>query len=290
MKETDILRRFMFENLPVRGVIVHLDASWRAICDRTAYPKEIEDQLGQLVAAGVLLSSTLKFDGSMTLQIQGNGPVNLMVVEASAARTVRGVARWQNDDFMGDLKQMFGDGNLVITIDLANNDRYQGIVALEGDSIAKVVEGYLRQSEQLQTRLWLAIDGKQATGMLLQKLPGEFDDDSDDWNRINVLADTIHDAELKNLSAEEILHRLFHEDTLRLYDAEPVSFRCSCTRDRVGNMLRTLGADEVHSILEEQGKIEVNCQFCNQLYVYDAVDAEELFAASNSPEVPKTRH
>jgi len=280
----------MFENLPVRGVFVHLDATWRAICDRNTYPKEVADQLGQLVAAGMLLSSTLKFDGSMTLQIQGSGPVNLMVVEATAARTVRAIARWQSEDFRGDLKKMFGDGNLVITIELANGERYQGIVALEGDSIAKVVEGYLRQSEQLDTRLWLAIDGDQATGMLLQKLPSEEGEETDDWNRLKQLANTIESSELKDLSAQEILHRLFHEDTLRLYDAEPISFRCSCTRDRVGNMLRSLGYGEIKSLLEERGNIEVNCQFCNQLYVYDAVDAEGLFAASNSPDVPKTRH
>ena len=291
MKETDILRRFIFENIPVRGVIVHMDAAWRAVRERSDYPVVVENTLGQFATASVLLSSTLKFDGSMTLQIQGDGPIGLMVAEATAARTVRAVARWKGEvaDDPG-LQALFGNGNLVITIDLANEERYQGIVALEGENVASVVEGYLQQSEQLDTRLWLAIDGEQATGMLLQKLPGEEADDTDAWNRISQLAATIKDDELKGLSAEEILHRLFHEDDLRLFDAEPVSFRCSCSRERVGNMLLSLGADEVHSIIEDEGKIDVNCQFCNQLYSFDAVDAEEVLAANISPDVPNTRH
>ena len=283
MKETDVLRRFVFEQAAVRGVIVHLDASWRAVCQRADYPPRVAGELGQFLAASVLLSSTLKFDGSLVMQIQGNGPIGMMVVEVTSRRTVRGLAHWREEALAAagdDLAALYGDGRLVMTIDnRQSQERYQGIVALEGGSLAAVLENYLRQSEQLDTCLWLAIDGEQATGMLLQRLPAEPEQDGDAWNRIRHLAATLREQELTGLSAEEILHRLFHEESLRLFDAEPVSFRCSCSRERVGNMLRSLGLDEVRGIIAERELIEVHCEFCNQAYRFDAVDAEALFAA-----------
>ncbi len=292
MKESDVLRRFVFEQAAVRGVIVHLDASWRAVCQRGAYPPVVAEELGQFLAASVLLSSTLKFDGSLVMQIQGNGPISMMVVEVTSERTVRGLAHWQGDIAPASLAELFGNGRLVMTIDNRHSqERYQGIVALEGDSVAALLENYLRQSEQLDTCLWLAIDGEQATGMLLQRLPGEQDADRDAWNRIQQLAATLRQQELTGLSAEDILHRLFHEESLRLFEAEPVSFRCSCSRERVSNMLRGLGREEIRAIIAERGQVEVKCEFCNQAYHFDAVDAEALFTAGpNASPGGRTRH
>lgn len=293
MKQSDTLTRFTFEKLAIRGIIVHLDAAWRAAIEDRHYHPLAADQLGQFLAAGVLLSSTLKLDGSMTLQVQGNGEISLMVVEASSKRTVRGMIK-SSDQIKEnvDFAKLYGEGRLVITIDNEKSkDRYQGIVELQGYDLSQCLENYLVRSEQLETRLWLFTDADQATGMLIQKLPGADDDDQDAWNRITQLAATIRDQELRDLSAQEIVHRLFHEEDVRMYEGEPISFRCTCSRDRVKNMLRSLGPDEINSIIAEQNKIEVNCEFCNQYYGFDAIDAEEIFAADDTqPQPPKTRH
>ena len=278
MKEKDVIRRFMFEQADVRGAFVHLDATWRAVEDRKQYPEVVRRQLGEFLTAGALLASTLKFDGSMIMQIQGDGPISLMVVEATSERTLRGIAKWEGEFENNGLKSLYGNGRLVITIDNGRStERYQGIVELEGESLSDALQNYLIRSEQLDTQIWLANDGVQATGMLLQKMPQDKGIDIDFWNRIVHLASTIHDEELKKLSAEEILHRLFNEDDLRLFDAEPVCFRCSCTNERVANMLRSLGQAEVDSIIEEQGSVEIDCEYCGQHYSYDKVDAAELF-------------
>ncbi len=291
MKENDSLRRFVFEHAAIRGEFVSLDATWRAVLERHQYPPVIRDLLGQFMAAAALLSSTIKYAGSLIMQAQGDGPVPLLVVECTSERTLRGVAQWREDIQPGRLEELFGNARLVMTIDTGySKERYQGITTLEGENVADAIENYLMQSEQLETHLWLVADEYQACGMLLQKMPGGGDPDQDTWNRAEHLGATIKDEELLQLSAAEIIRRLFHEEDVRLFDAEPVSFRCSCSRDRVKNMLRSLGIDEVHSILEEQGRVEVTCEYCNQLYEFDRVDAEEIFASDVTPEVPSTKH
>jgi molecular chaperone Hsp33 len=223
------------------------------------------------------------------MQIQGDGPIGLMVVEATARRTVRGMAQWKGDVTAGELRSQFGDGRLTITIDLgAGGERYQGVVALEGSSLADAIDVYLERSEQLPTRMWLAADGRCAAGMLLQKLPG-MENDDDAWGRVQALGGTLSAAELLTLPAEAIVHRLFHEEDVRLLGAEPVSFHCSCSRERVAGMLHNLGQDEVMDILHSEGAIEVTCEFCNQGYRFDAVDATQLFAPL-PPDVGTTRH
>lgn len=289
--DTDCLRRFVFENTDVRGELVWLDATWRAVLERQSYPEPVRDLLGQAMAAAVLLSATIKFDGFLQLQIQGDGPLELLLIEATAARTVRGLARWSGDVEGMDFRALTGDhARLVLTIDPGQGgERYQGVVPVERDSLAATLEDYFAQSEQLATRLWLAANGERAAGMLLQQLPRDGSDE-ENWNRDVMLGETLTDEELLNLSAQDILHRLYHEEDLRLFESEPVSFRCSCSRDRIENMLRGLGYDEVRSILEEQGKVSVSCEFCCQEYSYDVVDVERLFAAADQPEVPRTRH
>lgn len=289
----DSLQRFLFEDANVRGELVHLDAAWHEVLQRSEYPEPVRDLLGEMMAAAVLLSATIKFEGSMTLQVQGGGPVSLMVVECTHQYALRGLAHWDEEALgeAGDgLEALLGDGRLAITVDPgAGRERYQGIVALEGSSLSEALDAYLARSEQLDTRLWLAADGASAAGLLLQRLPGE-QPDADAWNRVTRLGETVTDRELIDLPAGEVMHRLFHEEDVRVFESQAVSFRCSCSRERVANMLRSLGPEEVHDVLEEQGAVEVACEFCNQRYDFDRVDVEQLFAGADQPHVPRTRH
>lgn len=303
----DTLRRFLFENLAVRGELVHLDATWQAVRERHDYPMPVQKVLGELMAAVSLLIATLKFDGQLIAQIQGNGPVKLLVVEGTTEKTLRATANVSDDiENIADnsLKTLFGDGRLVITLEPEQGERYQGIVDLSGDTLADALTDYLLRSEQLDTDLWLAANEEQAAGLLIQKLPdtehikstsniisfdsAEENKDLDGWNRIQQLSATIKDEELLQLSPEEILHRLFHEEDVRLFPAEVISFRCSCSRERVANMLRSLGVDEVKSMIAELSTIDVACEFCQHKYSFDAVDAEQLFSSSITHPAPST--
>jgi molecular chaperone Hsp33 len=284
----DTLQRFLFEHTPIRGEVVRLDAAWQEVLSRHDYPPLVRARLGEMMASCLLLSATLKFKGAVIMQVQGDGPINLMVVEATARRTVRGMAQWQGEVAAGNLRGQFGDGRLTITIDSGSGERYQGIVALEGDSLADAIDAYLERSEQLPTRMWLAADGRSAAGLLLQKLPGS-EQDTDAWGRVQALGATVAAEELLTLPAQELVHRLFHEEDVRLFDAEPVSFHCSCSRERVAGMLHNLGEAEVQDILHSEGVIEVTCEFCNQRYRFDAVDAARLFTPA-APDVGSTRH
>jgi molecular chaperone Hsp33 len=288
----DNLQRFIFENAPIRGEIVHLDATWQAVLERRQYPPRVREVLGELMAAAVLLTSTLKFDGRLIMQIQGKGPVNLLVVECTSDRTMRAIAQWQGEIPDAPLAALVGDGRLAVTIDpLKGKERYQAIVALEGLTVAEAFENYFARSEQLATRLWLASDPQQAAGMLLQRLPeAEQSDDDDAWMRAVHLGSTITREELLALPVREIVHRLYHEEDIRLFARMPVSFRCSCSRERVEAVLRMLGRDEIHSILDEQGSVRVDCEFCGNCYEFDRIDAEQLFAALHSAPATPTRH
>ena len=289
--DRDTLTRFLFEHAEVRGEIVRLDATWRAVLACHDYPTAVRNLLGEMMAAATLLAATLKFEGALIMQMQGSGPVTLAVVECSSEFHLRATAKWREDILPGNISALLGQGKFVITIDPKSSKQiYQGIVALEGDSVAQVLEHYMLQSEQLETRLWLASDNEQACGLLLQRLPEKDSEDADAWNRALNLGNTLSAPELLNLPPRKILHRLFHEEDLRVFEARPVSFRCTCSRERVANMLRLLGLDEVHSILEEQGKIDVDCEFCNRHYNFDAVDAEQLFAAEVVSPPGSTRH
>jgi molecular chaperone Hsp33 len=287
----DSLRRFLIEATPVRGEIAHLDATWRAVLERRRYPPPLEKLLGEMMAAAALLSATLKFDGSLIMQMQGSGPVQLLVVEATSEHTLRATAKWEGELPDGNLKALLGDGRFVISIvPESGKQTYQGVVDLQGETIAEVLEHYMAQSEQLETRLWLASDSKQAGGMLLQKLPATADTDADAWNRAIRLGATIRREELLALPATEIIRRLYHEEDVRVFEPRPVSFRCSCSRDRVTSMLRMLGHDEVRSILQERGSVEVDCEFCGRHYSFDSVDAEQVFAAEHITRAQPTKH
>ena len=288
---SDSLQRFLLESTPVRGEIVHLDATWRAVLERRSYPAPLQSLLGDMMAAAALLSAILKFEGSLIMQMQGTGPVQLLVVEATSEHTLRATAKWEGDLAQGNVTELLGAGRFVISIvPTSGKQTYQGIVAIEGNSIAQVLEHYMAKSEQLETRLWLASDSQQAAGMLLQKLPAAPTQDADAWNRATQLGETIRREELLSLPAREIIRRLYHEEDVRVFEARPVAFRCSCSRERVTSMLRMLGHEEVKSIIAERNTVEVDCEFCGRHYTFDAVDAEQVFAADVITRAQPTKH
>jgi len=292
--EPDYLQRFLFEHAAIRGERVHLDDSWRSVQEHHDYPPVLRQMMGELTAAAVLLAATLKLDGSLILQIQGTGAIKLLVVECDGKLQLRATAKW--DGLLhGTLPELVGDGRFVITLAQQNGKpAYQGIVELEGESVAEILQNYMARSEQLDTRLWLICDEHTASGMLLQKLPEQAIDDTevdiDAWSRIVQLTDTMHDDELLQLPTQELLHRLYHEEDVRLFEAQPATFKCSCSRDNVAQMLKMLGEDEVEAILTERQTIEVNCEFCNHCYEFDKIDAAQIFSATAQLEVNDIRH
>ena len=289
----DSLQRFLFEHIPVRGELVHLDATWQAVLERHDYPAPLRRVLGELMAAAALLAATLKFEGSIILQLHGSEPVSLIVVECTSEQTLRATAKWSGELSGEDLPTLLGRGRFVITLSpTSGTQSYQGVVDLQGRTVAACLEHYMSSSEQLETRLWLSSDDTRSAGMLLQRLPApaHHEVDCDAWTRIGHLGDTLADAELLDLTPEVLLHRLYHEDDLRLFEPRPVSFRCSCTTQRVVSMLRMLGHDEVKSIVEERDTVDVTCEFCNKRYTFDAVDAEQVFAGEPGASAGPTRH
>ncbi len=285
------MHRFLFENYPVTGKLVHLDTTWRAVLERCDYPGPVRGILGEAMAATVLLASTVKFKGQITLQMQGDGPLTLLVIQCSNRLVLRGLARWEGELSDASLDQLINNGKLVLSIENDGDDlRYQGVVPISGRSVAECLQQYFTRSEQLPTCFWLASDDKAAAGLLLQRTPDlEETHDPDFWNRVCLLASTVKQAELLDLPVIELLHRLYSEVDLRLFDRLPVSFRCSCSRKRVANMLRTIGADEIRDMVEEQGGVRVRCEFCNKAYKFDRVDSAGLFI-SDVPGTDQTLH
>jgi molecular chaperone Hsp33 len=298
--QPDSLHRFLFDQVPIRGELVHLDESWRSVIERHEYPVILRNIMGELAAAAVLLAATLKLNGSLVLQIMGQGAVKLLVVECSGDMQLRATAKWSGDLAQASFAELVGNGQFVITLDPKDGGQpYQGIVEIAGESVAEVMQNYMSQSEQLETRLWLTADGQHAAGMLLQKLPDTTDEyaeihpephDTDAWRRAVILADTLEAEELLLLPAKALIQRLYHEDDIRLFDAQKVTFHCSCSRENVKKMLQMLGREEVDSILAEREQIEVHCEFCNQRYDFDKVDAEMMFVDAIVLPPSESRH
>jgi molecular chaperone Hsp33 len=294
MAQADTLRRFIFERYPFRGQLVHLGPAWQAMMEHHDYPLQVRDSLGEAVVAAALLSSTLKYDGLLSLQLRGEGPMHLMLVECTDGLAMRAVARFRDPPDTRDLRLLSGNGTLTVTIESGDaTNRYQGIVPLAGDSMGDCLRAYFEQSEQLPTRLWLRADGDSASGLLLQRLPvtarppgvtesgagGVSEEEIEDaWRRVQLVASTVTADELAQLEDRDLLRRLFAEDDVRMFQTAPVFFRCRCSHERVGNMLKALGRAEVDSVLEEFGQVEVRCEFCSRAFRYDPVDCAVLFA------------
>jgi molecular chaperone Hsp33 len=276
------LQRFQFLEGAVRGEICQLDKAYQAVLSRHEYPTPIKRLLGEALSGVALMAANLKFEGCLILQIQGDGPMSVLMVECNHLGELRGIARY--DDAQMDLQAdhswtaLAGQGQLILTIDPEAGERYQGIVALEGNTLADALAGYFAQSEQLPTYFNLAADGDRAGGLMLQVLPQvDESQDEDLWSRAQGLAQTLKQEELLGLSAEEVLYRLFHEEEVELYPEDELRFHCSCSRERSGNALRAIDLEELLEIAAEQhGQIEVDCQFCRQKYVFDSIDLRQL--------------
>lgn len=303
MHEGDRLRRFLFERWPVRGHFVRLDASWRAVIEHHRYPAVLVDALGEAMAATVLLAGTMKFRGQLSLQFQGPGPVHLMLAQCTHRHAIRGVARYRGDlPPRATLAELTGGGQLAATIDNEQkSSRYQGIVPLDHPDLGACLEDYFARSEQLPTRIVLAASSEHAAGLLLQRVatgaatslgeePQGRAGADEAWARLQLLAGTLNREELLQLPCESLLRRLFNEDDVRLFEGSPVFFQCSCSRERVSRILHSLGEAEVRDIVRERGDVEVQCEFCNRAYTFDAVDAARLFAALHQPSVPPGVH
>ena len=273
--------------------MVQLTETWRAVQSHANYPPPLKTVLGELLAAAALLTSGIKFDGSLVLQLHGTGPVKLIVVEASSQRTLRATAKWEGELRDASLAALLGHGRFVITLDQskAGKQNYQGIVPLEGQSVADILSHYMatfgttgnpnlpggrRPRRRRHAAAEVAGQGRR--------------EDDDTWNRVGHLAATLTAEELLTLPANDILLRLFHEETLRRFEQESMAFRCTCSRENVGNMLKTLGRDEVTSIIAEQDQVEVRCEFCDTLYVFDPVDAAQLFVQGTVIPSSDARH
>lgn len=278
MASRDQFQRFIFEHSQVRGAWVQLGESFREIGSQAPYPDSVRELLGESLVASVLMSSSLKFEGTLSLQAQGDGPISTLMAECSHDRHIRGLARFDEHSIReGDFEALLGQGRMAITITPAQGQRYQGVVPREENSLAGCLEEYFERSEQLATSLFLFADENGAAGLMLQRLPGHTEEDDELWERVNHLSRTVEADELLELDSETLLYRLFHEETVRLFDPEPVAFRCSCSRERTLGALEAIGKEECYSILEEQGSIEMDCQFCHSHYRFDRNDIDHLF-------------
>lgn len=289
MTEQDFLRRFLFEELGVRGEWVNLTTSWQAAKQHQHGSAVVQQLLGQALVAVVMLSATIKFKGSMILQAQGDGNITTLVAQSTDERKIRGLVRSHGDVIAGSLETLFGQGRLVLTVDSGKAQPYQGVVPLQGDVLADALETYFVQSEQLNTRLWLFANDTHAAGLLLQELPTQ-NGDKADWQRIEMLANTITEQELLTLDCETLLHRLFHEEQVRLFEAEPVEFQCACSRPKIERTLRAMGREELESIVEERGGVEVICEFCGEYYQFDKIDIARILLAEGVTNDSETVH
>lgn len=285
---SDQIQRFLFDDTNVRGEIVTLEAAYAEVLDKQTHPPAVARQLGELLAAVALLTETVKLDGTLSIEVRGQGALSLLMAESNPGGELRAIARLDEDAALpamnASFKALVGDGQIVITIDPREGNRYQGIVALEGDTLGACLEGYFERSEQLATRLWLAADGQRAAGLLLQQLPDdESNRDPDAWDRLVSLASTVSSEELLQLEQRELLYRLYHEETARVFDPKALRFGCTCSRERIVSALLGLGEAELRSILEEQQALDTQCQFCHTRYHFSAADIEALIDSPDGP-------
>ncbi len=285
MNDKDILQRFIFENASVRGEIVRLEESYQTIMNQHKYPPVIQHILGEMLIVACLLSASIKFKGRVTVQFQGKGGLKLLVAQSNHNLELRGLAEWQGDFAPEELLAQLKQGVLAVTMDpeTEGSNRYQGIVPWQGDSLAQSIEGYFSHSEQVPTRIWLAVDQNRAAGFLIQVMPresnrkGQSEEHESAWEHISHLSATLTARELLQLDNQVLLKRLYVEEDVRIFAPSPVSFRCTCSVKRSENALRMLGEAEVLEELNEKQQIIVICEFCNKEFLFDRVDVARIF-------------
>ncbi|MFH0255718.1 Hsp33 family molecular chaperone HslO [Vibrio rumoiensis] len=280
----NLLHRYLFEDLSVRGELVQLDTAYQQIIANKDYPQPVEALLGELLVATSLLTATLKFEGSITLQLQGDGPLSLVVINGDHEQKMRGVARWEGQIAPNaTLHQMVGQGHLVITISPDKGERYQGVVGLEGETLSDVLESYFERSEQLKTRLWFRTGEHEgqahAAGMLLQIMP-DGTGSADDFEHLERLTETIKNEELFSLEANDVLYRLYNQEKVQLFEAQPVEFFCGCSRERSAGAIATVAKEELDDILKTEGEVALHCDYCGSTYSFDAAQVDQIVTAA----------
>jgi molecular chaperone Hsp33 len=294
---SDFSQRFLFDDSDIRGELVGLSDSYHHVLAKHSYPQPVAQLLGELLAAASLLIGTLKFEGLLILQARSSGAVPLLMVECSSAGELRGIARYHAEQVgaAAALGELMPDGVLAITVDPESGQRYQGIVDLQGTTLADCLTNYFETSEQLPTRFWLCADGQRARGLLLQQLPAdrlkEPEEREASWQHAIALANTLQAEELLGLDNQALLHRLYHEEPLRLFDPRALQFRCSCSRERSARALIRLGQADAEALVQEHGgTVEIDCEFCNERYLFDAADVLQLFIDGSTEAPSDTRH
>ena len=284
---SDSLQRFLFDGTDIRGEITTLSASYQELLDNQQYPPQVALLFGEFLAAASLLSTVLKGSGMITIQARGDGPLTTVMTECSQGNKLRGIVRgdFENIEGVNSLQELLGTATLAITIEPEGKERYQGVVALDGETLSQCLEFYFHQSEQLPTKIKLAANAQSASGMLIQQLPSSADVEksADDWQNLSVLFETLSGAEQLELSHNDQLYRLFHEQQLRLFEPQPMGFSCSCSRQRTESALISIGREEVVEMSVEQGLIMITCEFCSQQYRFTSRDISELFDPPNIP-------
>lgn len=278
--QQDSCQRFLFSDVDVRGEIVRLHRSYLDTVRNHDYPPAVNALLGEFLAAAALLGSSIKYDGRLVLQVRGSGELSLIMSECTSAGAVRGIARYQQPPTQSGFEALTGNGVLVITIDSANAEPYQGIVSLGGGSLGTALQTYFNRSEQLQSWFIFAVDEQQACGFMLQQLPSDRQPDRDEraatWEHLLTLAQTLSATELLELSNENLLYRLYHQEKIELFEPRSFHYQCSCSRERTARALISIGKEEVSKILAEQGAVSLQCEFCNTDYRFESADIEML--------------
>lgn len=286
----DQLHRFIFDKHDIRGKVLTLGTAFVQATAHQHLPPAAQRILGEFLAAASLLAEALKFSGTLTLQVRGNGPLPLIMAEANTDRSIRGIAKVAEHTTAQQMenqswRELIGNGVLSLTLDPEKGQRYQGIVAVEGETIADALSNYFAQSEQLPTRFWLFADEHHAGGLLLQALPNhqsDTDANQDAWQTAETLATTLTPEELNGLAHSEILYRLFHEFDVRLFEPEHVHFTCKCSKARSARALTSLGYDDAMALLAERDVIEMGCEFCGTQYTFDHQDLQDIFGSDSS--------
>ncbi len=279
MKEMDTLQRFMFEHASIRGEIAYLDDTYKTIMHQRPYPPMVKQLLGEAIISCLLLAGSIKFEGEISLQFHGDKRLPLLLVQCDHQLRIRAFAKYQQDGDAIDFNSAFLQGKMALTINQYNQTQaYQSVVPIHSIAMSENMMHYFAQSEQVASRVWLAVNEQSAAGILLQLMPGQTTLQREQfWEYAVHLGETISEHELLTLDNQTILHRLYHETELRLYGPRPVHFHCRCNIDKMKQVLTVLGEADVLQLLKEKGQVEVNCEFCNQNYSFDAIDIALLF-------------
>ncbi|ATG76277.1 MULTISPECIES: Hsp33 family molecular chaperone HslO [Pseudoalteromonas] len=279
--QQDLLHRYLFNELDVRGELVQIENAYNEMIADHNYPDPVKALLGELLVATCLLTATLKFEGEIAVQLQGDGPVKYAVINGDDKQNMRGIARLQSEITGTTVKELIGQGYMVITITPDKGERYQGIVPLEHDTLSKCIESYFEQSEQLKTRLWFATDTSEgsakACGLFLQVLPVDKQKSIEDFAHLEALSNTIKDEELLHLDANTVLTRLYHEDNPRVFEPQAIKFKCGCSRDKTITALVNIGQEELLKDVAEKGTVNINCHYCLKEYVFNEQDIKSIF-------------